>query len=230
MKHVPKGKQRWRDLLFLHWSFPIDVVRPLVPRALAIDDWEGRAWVSVIPFLMRDVRLSPMPSGLGLNFYETNVRTYVQHDGVPGIYFFSLEASSLLSVRAARLGWGLPYFHADMMAARDGDRFAYHSIRRSQPAASLHVRWELGPMLGASPVGTLEHFLLERYVLFSFRRDVLLRGNVQHAPYPAQRARVHELDQGLLRAAGIELERGRPADAIHFASGVDVDVFGPMRA
>jgi uncharacterized protein len=226
---MAKGWQRWRDLLFLHWSFPIEIVRRVVPPVLSIDAWEGRAWVSVIPFLMRDVRVSPMPSGLGLNFYETNVRTYVQHDGVPGIYFFSLEASSLLSVRAARFGWGLPYFHADMMSTRDGDRFTYASIRRSEPAASLRVGWELGPMLGASQVGTLEHFLLERYVLFAFRRNVLLRGDVQHPPYPAQRAQLLDFEQGLVRAAGIDLERGRPPETIHFASGVDVEVFGPTR-
>jgi uncharacterized protein YqjF (DUF2071 family) len=224
----PSGTQSWRELLFLHWSIPVAEMRRVVPEPLVLDTWDGRAWVGLVPFLMKDVRTSWMPRGTGLDFHETNLRTYVHHDGVPGVYFFSLEASSWLAVRAARLGWSLPYFHADMSSSRQEGRFSYRSVRRESPAANLHVAWALGDLLGPSAPDTFEHFLLERYVLYSFsRRKTLLRGHVHHPPYPAQRASVTTLEQGLVLAAGLTLSPGVPPSVVHYAEGVDVEVFGP---
>jgi uncharacterized protein len=228
---APAGTQRWRELLFLHWSFSIAEVRRLVPEPLAIDAWDGRAWVGLVPFAMKNIRSSWMPKSTGLDFLETNVRTYVHHDGVPGVYFFSLEASSWLAVKAARLVWGLPYFHASMDSSRERERFSYDSKRRGHGGASLGVEWEVGDLLGPSVPGTFEHFLLERYVLFSFSRKMQLRrGQVHHAPYPAQRATVKRLEQTLVASAGLELASARAPEVVHYAEGVDVEVFGPWPA
>ncbi len=227
---TPSGSQKWRELLFLHWSFPVDEMRRVVPAPLEIDTWNDRAWIGVVPFLMKDIRTSWMPNGTGLDFHETNVRTYLIHDGVPGVFFFSLGARSWLAVRAARLAWSLPYFHAEMSSKRDGDRFSYGSTRRNEPDAHLDVAWEVGEALGASPPGTFEHFLLERYVLYSFsRRNQLLRGHVHHGPYPAERASVTRIDQGLVTAAGLPLAPSTTPEVVHYAEGVDVEVFGPWK-
>ena len=223
------GTQRWRELLFLHWTFPAEVVRPLVPECFELDTWEDRAWVGLVPFAMRAIRSSWMPEKAGLDFLETNVRTYVLHDGVPGVYFFSLEASSWLAVRVARLVWNLPYFHATMESARKGDRITYASSRRSEAEPRVKATWELGEMLGPSREGTLEHFLLERYMLFSLTRAGGVRkGQVHHVPYPAQRATLAgEIDQTLIAAAGLPLDANTPPETVHYAEGVDVEVFGP---
>jgi uncharacterized protein len=226
------GTQEWRELLFLHWTFPLEVVRPLVPACFELDAWEGRAWVGVVPFAMRAIRSSWMPKKAGLDFLETNVRTYVLYDGVPGVWFFSLEASSWLAVRVARLVWNLPYFYADMKSSRKGDTITYASTRRSddpRSAARIETTWQLGEMLGPSREGTLEHFLLERYMLFSLTRDGGVRkGQVHHVPYPAQRATlVGGLDQTLVSAAGLPLHPNRAPETVHYAEGVDVEVFGP---
>src|SRR6185436_9693580 len=90
------GEQRWRQLLFLHWTVPADAMRARVPAGLELDLWEGRAFVGVVPFAMLGVRPSWLPRFAALDFLETNVRTYVVRDGVPGVYFFSLEAASRL--------------------------------------------------------------------------------------------------------------------------------------
>ncbi|MBS2015707.1 MAG: DUF2071 domain-containing protein [Deltaproteobacteria bacterium] len=223
------GTQQWRELLFLHWTFPLEVVRPLVPASLELDAWEGRAWVGLVPFAMRAIRSSWMPESAGLDFLETNVRTYVVHDGVPGVWFFSLEASSWLAVRVARLVWNLPYFHASMESAREGDRITYASTRKSDDAPGVKATWEVGEMLGPSREGTLEHFLLERYMLFSATRAGGLRkGQVHHVPYPAQRAKlVGGIEQGLVGAAGLPLDPRTPPETVHYSEGVDVEVFGP---
>src|SRR5688572_14478242 len=108
------GTQNWRELLFVHWTFEPEIMRKLVPDVLELDLWEGRAYVGLVPFAMEDVRPAFSPRVLGMDFLETNLRTYVVHNGEPGVWFFSLEAASRLAVKAARMMWGLPYFHAEM--------------------------------------------------------------------------------------------------------------------
>ncbi|MDX2091302.1 MAG: DUF2071 domain-containing protein [Kofleriaceae bacterium] len=221
------GTQKWRELLFLHWTCPVDVMRPLVPAELELDTWDGRAWIGLVPFIMRDIRSAWMPRRLGLDFLETNVRTYVHHRGVPGIYFFSLEASSWLAVQVARRAWSLPYFHASMHTARTADEIVYRCTRKQGDRPYVEAQWQLGELLGPSAPGTLEHFLLERYILFSERRGRLLKGQVHHAPYPAQRATVANVKQTLISAAGMPLDPRAIPETVHYAEGVDVEVFGP---
>lgn len=221
------GYQNWRDLLFAHWTFDPSVVRALVPEHLEIDLWEDRAYVGVVPFAMENVRPALLPRVLAMDFLETNLRTYVRHRGESGVYFFSLEAASMLAVKAARWGWGLPYFHADMSMSREGDVIEYASERRGSPASRCYARYRLGRMLGASTEGTLAYWLLERYLLFTVKRDRVYRGQVHHVPYPAQEVEVLTFDEDLLAAAGLPPTDGAPPEVAHYASGVDVEVFGP---
>lgn len=220
----PSGHQRWRELFFLHWTFAPEVIAAQLPPGMTLDTWEDRAWVGVVPFRMEQVHPRWLPRPLALDFLETNLRTYVIVDGEPGVHFFSLEASSWLAVRAARAGWGLPYFHARMTSTRDDDRVRYRSERRGAPAA-LALDASIGAPLGPSTPGTREHFLLERYLLFSARRGRIDRGQVHHPPYPAQAATIHAVATTLLEAAGLPAPAGAPV--AHYSAGVDVEVFGP---
>jgi uncharacterized protein YqjF (DUF2071 family) len=132
------GHQTWRDLLFVHWEVPLEVLRGLVPPSLSIDVYEGRAYVGLVPFTMHDVRFGPLPVA---DFLETNLRTYVHTEGVPGVWFFSLDAESRLAVWGARTLYGLPYFRARMTcASRDG--YVYRTEREGA-AAGLDVAWRV---------------------------------------------------------------------------------------
>ncbi len=218
------GTQRWRDLLFVHYDIPVEVVRALVPPSLDLDLWNGRAYVGVVPFAMRNIAPARFPSALGLNFLETNVRTYVHHrDHGPGVYFFSLDASSTLAVRVARAVWKLPYYRASMRCVNEGGVFAYSS-RRSASPAMLDARWRVGESIGTAVPGTIEHFLLERYLLYVERDATLLVGQVNHTPYPAHRAELLGFEETLLHAAGITQRPEQPA-FVHASPGVDVEVF-----
>jgi len=219
----PSGTQRWRELLFVHFTFAPELVRALVPKELELDLWDDRAWVGLVPFKMEGIR--PRFAPFGLDFLETNLRTYVHYRGEPGVFFFSLEASSWLAVKAARLGWGLPYFHADMSTRREGERVHYAAKRR-HTKVETSVEYSLGERLGPSKEGTLEHFLLERYVLLTAGKGRVSRGQVHHVPYPAQRATLHALKDELVVAAGLPQPTEAPASVL-YASGVDVEVFGP---
>src|SRR5262249_61546554 len=87
----PVGFQEWRDLLFLHWEMSPGVIRPLVPRRLELDLFDGRAYVTLIPFAIPESLPVRAPRVLSSDLLEVNLRTYVLGpDGEPGIYFWSL--------------------------------------------------------------------------------------------------------------------------------------------
>ncbi len=230
----PVMRQRWRELLFLHWPLPAETLRPLVPPQLDLDLFEGQAYVGLVAFTMKGVRPVGLPPVRRLSsFHETNVRTYVHHGGRdPGVWFFSLDAANAIAVALARRFFHLPYFHARMFLEREPAAgpgapqpilFASTRIRpEPQPASYLIRAVPNGPAHDAEP-GSLEHFLIERYLLYAHFDDRVYVGQVHHEPYPVQSAAVLSLDESLLAAAGIT--RPDIPSFAHFASGFDAKVY-----
>jgi len=212
----------------MHWSVPVDVMRAAVPKYLDLDLHAGVAYVGVVPFAMEGVRPRVLPELAAMEFLETNVRTYVVRNGEPGVYFFSLEAASRLAVAAARAAFALPYHHAEMRLS-ESNGLHHYVTTRTRTGVIHEVRYRVAEDLGASTQGTLEHFLLERYLLFTERRGAPLRGQVHHKPYPVHRAEVLEVHDELVIAAGLPSVNGGPLHA-HYSPGVDVEVFALERA
>jgi uncharacterized protein YqjF (DUF2071 family) len=221
--------QRWTNLLFAHWPVSPERLRPLIPPSLALDTFDGTAWVGVIPFHMSNVRpryVPPLPWVSA--FHELNVRTYVRVGDRAGVWFFSLDASNPLAVRAARAAVHLPYYDARMqMNVGADDSVTYRSDRThgGAPAAMFegHYRPE-GAVYRAAP-GTLDHFLVERYELFSTAPHGLISVRIAHPSWPLQRASAHITRNTMAAAAGIHLT-GEPAH-LHFAKRVDVRTWLP---
>jgi uncharacterized protein YqjF (DUF2071 family) len=233
---LPSGRlvmyHRWADLLFLHWPVPVDVLRPLFPAGLEIDTFEGIAYIGLVPFTMTGLRpwWSPPVPGLS-SFHEVNVRTYVHNKGRdPGVWFFSLDAAQSIAVQIARTFWNLPYYRARMTLEHEPDgSIVYHSERLwpgPLPGVCKAKYRPEGPPTAARP-GTLEHFLIERYVLYANSPSGLRLGRVHHSPYPIQSARLDRLEEDLIAANGIERPNSEPI--IHYASEVQVRVFGLER-
>lgn len=222
------GCQRWDDVLFLHWAVDPAALRPLVDRRLALDLRDGAAWISLTPFTLRGGRLRLLPPLPFIScFHELNLRTYVRVGDVPGLWFFSLDAASAPAAAIARASLGLPYFRARMRRASSGGRNEFRSERllpRSRPA-SLSCAWRAGARRAAPP-GSLDHFLAERYALYSVLAGRLLRVRVRHEPWILHDATVEEVDETVTRAAGVSAV-GPPLAA--WSSGVDVAVLAPER-
>ena len=211
------GAQTWEELLFAHWPVPIENVRHRVPRELDVEVHDGSAWVGIVPFRLTGLRLR---GTLALprisSFLEVNVRTYVRDaEGKPGVWFFSLDASNALAVRAARRLYKLPYFDARMsLERRDGWR-EYECVRSAEHGKAFSGRYRpVGKVFQAKP-GSLEWFLAERYCLYTTDRRGLLRGEIHHAQWPLQRA---EAELGLTSIAPFELQ-GEPL--CHFSPRQD---------
>lgn len=199
----------------------------MVHPRLTIDTFEGRAFVGLVPFTMRDVQLRPLPRWPGMtNFHETNVRTYVHLDGAkPGVWFFSLDAASRLCVLGARITYHLPYHFAKMSLEKEGSAISYGSARLwpAPMPARVDARIAVGEDIGSARPDTLEDFLCERYLLYSQKSSRLYSGQVHHTPYPLQRASLVHLDENLVSSAGIPTN-GPPVSVLA-SPGVDVDVY-----
>lgn len=186
--------QRWESLLFLHWRCSPALIQETLPRGLSVDTFGGNAYLGVVPFFMRHVRPFWGPSLPWLSFFqELNVRTYVFDEaGVPGVWFYSLDCNQPLAVWAARWLFGLPYFHAKMLARRS-EWTDYSSTRRGTSEAARFRYRGVGTAREAD-AESLEFFLLERYFLYAKHPSLgaLLRGRVSHRPYRYRVAEVEE--------------------------------------
>ena len=223
-------RQKWRELLFLHWEIPAPVLQAGLPPGLSVDTFEGKAYVGLVPFTMRDVRPVWAPALPWLShFHEINVRTYVHAGGDhPGVWFHSLDAANPVAVWLARTIWKLPYFAAAMRLSVEGDGVRRYSTEREEkPSVGARLSWQPEGDPQAAAPGTLAHFLCERYYLYAWNGKKLLRGQVHHAPYPLQKAKLLHLEQTLLGESGLAV--CGPPPLIHYAEGVDVEIF-PLRS
>jgi uncharacterized protein YqjF (DUF2071 family) len=225
--------QNWRHLLFLHWEVPATALQALIPPRLTVDTFEGKAYVGLVPFTLSGVRPVLMPPLPGVSsFHEVNVRTYVHLDGRdPGVWFFSLDASSSLAVTAARTVYHLAYYDAKIDFSASDEPFptidftSHRTDARGPKPAHAHVRYRSveGPC-APSTAGSLEHFLAERYILYAEdEQKQLHRARVHHAPYDVARAEVLDFEETLIWAAGIT--RQEQPQVRHYSPGVDVKVY-----
>jgi uncharacterized protein YqjF (DUF2071 family) len=221
--------QQWRDLLFLHWEYSAAAIQATLPEGLFVDTFGGKAYLGVVPFFMRNIRPRFLPAVPGISdFMEMNLRTYL-HDraGVPGVWFYSLDANQWLAVKIARRFFHLPYEHAEMTSSRTAeDRIRYESLRTGLRANGARCVFDYAPgaELPQPAPGSLEFFLVERYRLYSSAPDGLRRGAVFHAPYPLCRAELAAWDEHLLPLDGFT-PTGRPPDHVIMSRGVNVTIF-----
>lgn len=222
--------QHWHDLLFAHWDLPPEHVRHLVPRELTLDLYDGRAYVGVAPFWMSGVRFRGTPAIPGFSrFPELNVRTYVRYGNIPGVYFFSLDAGSRPAVRGARWGYHLPYFFAEMAIKNVGPKMIYSCRREEDPRpAEFQGRyWPVSAPRRRDKSG-LEHFLTERYCLYTVNAGKAYRAYIQHLPWTLQDAEADIEANTMAQAAGIELPGKKPL--LHFSRTLEVLIWWPQRA
>ncbi|MEV7072444.1 DUF2071 domain-containing protein [Streptomyces sp. NPDC093990] len=221
---VPVLRARWLRQTFVHWPFPPEAVRALVPRELAVDEYDGVAWVGLTPFVMADVRPMGVPAAVpGLpSFAETNLRTYVRRgDGRDGIWFLSIQVACPLMLAARVVG--APYTPAHLRVATDGDTVSYTG---SRGAGRVAYRLVVRP---GAPVQPTERdvWLTSRWRAYTRRLGVVLETPVEHEPWPLAGAAVDVLEETLTAAAGLPVPLDEPV--VHYSPGVGHVRLGPSR-
>jgi len=219
---------RWEEALFAHWGVEPDVVAEKLPDRLEADTHDGSAYIGVVAFMMRDIR--PRLAPVGLDFAELNLRTYVRHDGTPGVYFFSLDADDRLGVTVARLAYELPYYRATTQVEKKGSEVCFRSSRTHEgaPSANFDATYEgVGDGFLAEE-GSLEEFLTERYAFFvPLSSDGTLRGDIHHPPWTLKEAKAEIRTNTLFEANGFGKPDGEPH--LIYSPGVDVAASRPRR-
>jgi uncharacterized protein len=221
-------EQSWDDLLFAHWPVNPGLITSLLPKGLTLDTWAGQAFIGVVPFKMRDVKFRSFPFiPTTRNFLELNVRTYVTYNGRPGIYFFSLDASSSLAVIGARIGAGLKYFRAKMNVNERNGTFFYRSERLLFKDARLEISYKaLSEQIYESEKGSLEEWFTERYCLYSqIIPGNLFEVDIHHLRWPLQKAHAEFKTNTMTSSLGINLNSNPPY--LHFVKHLKVKVWAP---
>jgi uncharacterized protein YqjF (DUF2071 family) len=220
--------QRWTNLAYLHWRYDPVVIQALLPAGLEVDTFDGSAWVGLIPFSMRDVgvpNLPPVPY-FG-DFPEVNVRTYVRRNGVPGVWFFSLDVNRLAPALVARATYLLPYCWGKASNELEGNTLTTSVRRRWPSVASTKIQVEVGDVI-AEP-DDLANFLTARWGLYSRGLgQSLMYAPVDHEPWPLHTASLVGLQDTLITAAGIPGPVGEPH--VMFSPGVSVRIGMPHRS
>jgi uncharacterized protein YqjF (DUF2071 family) len=229
-RHRPKAQpvmhQTWGKLLFMHWRINENLLRPHVPDSLEIDTYGDSAWIAITPFTMWDVRAVPpyAPPIPGLSsMHELNVRTYVHHNGVPGVWFFSLDTNSSAAVLAARTFFYLPYYNAEIELKQRGKRIHYILSREDDPPAEFDATWIVGDPLPQSQPGSKEFFLTERYMLYTEDQGQLYRARIYHDPWPLQQAELTKFGSSMLEANQLTQPKTQPI--VHYAEEIEVEIW-----
>ncbi|USZ71412.1 YqjF family protein [Natronosalvus halobius] len=212
----------WHHVCFANWPIDPELVEPRLPNRLTLDTYDGKAWLSVVPFTNVDVRPRVFPAGTGVSLPELNLRTYVTFDGNPGVYFFSLDADGIAGVAGARLFHHLPYYNASIDLTEENGRLRFTCRRLHPGARPVAFEATYGPSGGrtVAEAGTLAHFLTERYRYYTETPDGSIRyADIEHEPWPLYDAIVEIEENTLFEANGFTTP---DSDPVHlYSSGVE---------
>ncbi|MFE7776196.1 YqjF family protein [Streptomyces sp. NPDC057445] len=208
---------QWLNQTLLHWSFPPSEVQRLLPDGLVVDERDGRAWVSLTPFVMAHVRPAGVPAtplSRLASFPETNLRTYVRAaDGREGLWFLTIEAANPTTL-VARMAVGVPYHWADLSVTSHGSTVRYAGSRRGGgPSYRLTVRPG-----GEIESSDLDVWLTSRWRAYTRRMGIVWEVPVKHEPWALSSATLDDLQQTLLAAVGLPAPTGKPL--VHYSAAV----------
>jgi uncharacterized protein YqjF (DUF2071 family) len=213
----------WRDVAFFHYRVPPGIIERSLPCGVEPDCFDGSAWLSVVPFRLTDVHLRGLPVLPGFRAVpEINLRTYVRVRERPGIWFYSLDATSAIAVEAARIVTALPYFHASVETSENGGTIRYNSDRRDKRAlpGRFQAQYRPAPETRRAESGSIDAFLHERYRFYSARGDHVLTAEVRHEPWALQDLEVEIVENTL--GATIAYQLAREPEIATFGRGAYV--------
>lgn len=204
--------QRWSDVLFLHYEVEPTELQKIIPYP--VDLFEGKAFVSIVPFAMGRIRFPFLPAIPGLSkLFELNLRTYVLINNRPAVYFFTLDSNHLPGVLVARLGFSLPYRLRKMNLVNQ-EKYEFKS-----PSLKLTAKISVEESTDSFDVWSTERYALVTKFL---GRDLL--GVVDHEKWKLQKVHVEHIEDHF-SGEFIELKKFVGAS---YASTLDVR-FRPFR-
>lgn len=210
--------QTWEDLVFIHYPIQKERIEQHIPSPLEVDTFDGVAWIGVVPFWMKNIRMHGLPPiPFASSFLELNVRTYVTYQNKKGVYFFSLDANHLPAVMMARTFFSLPYLHAHIRFSRFGDSMDFKSVRKHQgfPNTCFEASYKPTSSSFIAKKGSLEEWLVERYNLLLVKKNQVYIGHIHHQPWELQHADIEIKTNDLLPFLPSSIQNEKPL--VHYS-------------
>ena len=206
-------QQQWSDVLFVNWRVDPAQIQSLVPFDL--DLFEGDAVISVVPFFMSGIRFPWTPSVPWLSeLWELNLRTYVVCNGVPGIYFFTLDTSHRIGNLIARSCFKLPYRYARIQCKLEEPKYLFQSVG-GQYRLSFQAEWSEEEVNDS-----LQKWITERYHLFIRQGARIIRGDVEHERWKVRKAMITSYSGNFSEQYGIKLNSS--PSSVYYSIGLKV--------
>jgi uncharacterized protein YqjF (DUF2071 family)/uncharacterized membrane protein len=205
-------QQSWRHVLFLHYKINPDLIAPMVPFKL--DLHEGEAVISIVPLLMNKIRFPYLPSIPWVSqLWELNIRTYVEVNGIKGVYFFTLETDSKLGEYIAQTFFNLPYRYSKIKSSVSSSNY---SIIHSRGDISSNLKVKTGQ---TKQFCTFDFWATERYSLFTTKNNTIYRGIVMHRPWQLKSVAIEDINENLSNQFNLKEMRFVGAS---YSEGLDV--------
>ncbi|MBC7538472.1 MAG: DUF2071 domain-containing protein [Bacteriovorax sp.] len=188
-------EQVWRHVFFIHYKIDPKLIESLVPYKL--DLYEGEAVISVVPFFMERIRFPFLPAIPKISsLWELNLRTYVEVNGIKGIYFFTLETDSFLGNFIANNFFHLPYQFSKIKARIKNNHYEFCHNRAG-------LSFELGATIFTDEIKSSQFDLwaTERYSLFTSYKGMTYQGIVNHEPWHLVSASIENLKNNFTQLA-----------------------------
>ncbi|GGP16761.1 YqjF family protein [Oceanobacillus neutriphilus] len=189
--------QKWEHILFLHYPIAPETIKTYLPKEVELDTYNGQAWISIVAFAVSRNRLHYLPAVPYIHpMLQINVRTYIKRKGEIGVYFFTMDTNKLSAALGGRIV-NAPFLHADMTMKNSANTYYIHSARKEKLPAAFQASY--------SPVGhafypekqSLDYWLLERYIFWSYKKGRLYRGDIKHDRWEIRTAEVSIENQSL---------------------------------
>ena len=185
------AQQNWQDILFIHLPTSYEKLRSLVPAPFKIDTYDGQGWMSIVLFRATHSRLRYMPEPLSFPpFYQMNIRTYVTFRNEPGVYFFSINTNNSFVKLGGSLA-SLPFSKANMTMQQEEDKIYFEANRLfNERNAAFKVAYSPDVSSFSPRAASLSYFLTERYCIWMFRGNTILKAPILHSRWNLQQATI----------------------------------------
>lgn len=212
--------QEWNRAVFLHWEISLEILKELVPKELTIDTINGKAYISIVPFTMENIRPKYLPSiGFISNFHEINVRTYVVQNGKKGVYFLNIEAEKLISVLVSKHLSGLPYEKAKIIRNQN-------TFQSNNSAKNFNLTIDYSIESSIINKTELDSWLTERYCLYLKEKKQIFRYDIHHKEWPLNHIKINLLN---LNYNIGNLELTNENYIAHYSKGIEVIAWDKVR-
>ncbi|WP_163971380.1 DUF2071 domain-containing protein [Oceanobacillus halotolerans] len=185
----PIASQQWKNMCFLHWPVPYDIIRPQVPSPFKLETYNGYAWVTIVFFCVQHTKLRGMSKKLHYPpFLQMNIRTYIQFYEEPSVYFLSIKTDRKLAAWFVRTFFRFPIYPASIHQQQLTNKHFYEIKREAKPSCHLALGFYPTDDTFDAADRPLSKWLMERYAFYFRSEKKIVKGRVRHEPWRMQTA------------------------------------------